>query len=580
MTWEFERLLSDIQQEIEDNKKSFRIENRVKNHIIVPVLAQLSWEGHKVKVVQREKSTKDRGRVDLALCDNNGDSKVVIEVKKLGSGDTEKAKKQAWDYAVAESIPLVVVTDGKTWSFYLLAEEGSYEDRCFYKLDLSESSPQESCRILSEYLARSNVITGKAVNAAEGVLLEKKTRKEARRTIPDAWTRILQRKKNHPVLKQLIEELANEVKDDVGAPPDDDDIIDFLRSLQRRERQVPAPPMPVPMIKTSAVPQPESEKQASAPPMPAPETKTSAAPQPESEKQASAPPMPAPETKTSAAPKPESERQASAPPMPAPETKTSAVPQPESEKQASATPMPVPMTKTSAVPQPESEKQASAPPMPAPETKTSAAPQPESERQASAPPMPAPKTKTSAAPQPESGGQDSASPMPAPETETSAAPQPELERQASAPPMPAPKTKTSAVPQPESGRQASAPQPSGASGSRELIILGRSYPYGSQSEAMAIVFKKLQEEKPDFLRRFYELPQNKNFMGRHRYLGRNKQELFGDNVENYRPHEPIDEDWVISTDYNRWPSKKDIIKLATRVAGLEFGKDIILNFDD
>ena len=97
---------------------------------------------------------------------------------------------------------------------------------------------------------------------------------------------------------------------------------------------------------------------------------------------------------------------------------------------------------------------------------------------------------------------------------------------------------------------------------------------------MAIVFKKLQEEKPDFLRRFYELPQNKNFMGRHRYLGRNKQELFGDNVENYRPHEPIDEDWVISTDYNRWPSKKDIIKLATRVAGLEFGKDIILNFDD
>lgn len=249
MTWEFERLLSDIQKEIEDNKKSFRIENRVKDHIIVPVLAQLSWEGHKVKVVQREKSTKDRGRVDLALCDNNGDSKVVIEVKKLGSGNTEKAKKQAWDYAVAENIPLVVVTDGKIWSFYLLAEEGSYEDRCFYKLDLSESSPQESCRILSEYLARSNVITGKAVNAAEGVLLEKKIRKEARRTIPDAWTRILQRKKNHPVLKRLIEELANEVKDDVGAPPDDDDVVGFLQSLESKNDS-----------KNTRQPRPESER--------------------------------------------------------------------------------------------------------------------------------------------------------------------------------------------------------------------------------------------------------------------------------------------------------------------------------
>ena len=249
MIREFEKFLSEIRKEIEDNKELFKIESRVKEHIIVPVLAKLFWKEHKVRVVQREKSTKNRGRLDLALCDNNGDSKVVIEVKKLGSGDTEKAKKQAWDYAVAENIPLVVVTDGKIWSFYLLAEEGSYEDRCFCKLDLSESSLQESCRILSEYLARSNVITGKAVNAAEGVLLEKKIRKEARRTIPDAWTRILQRKKDHPVLRQLIEELANEVKDDVGYPPDDDDVVDFLQSLENKNEG-----------KNTRQPRPESER--------------------------------------------------------------------------------------------------------------------------------------------------------------------------------------------------------------------------------------------------------------------------------------------------------------------------------
>ena len=93
MTWEFERLLSDIQQEIEDNKKSFRIENRVKNHIIVPVLAQLSWEGIRLRLSSVRKAPKIVAGLILHSAIITVISKVVIEVKKLGSGDTEKAKK-------------------------------------------------------------------------------------------------------------------------------------------------------------------------------------------------------------------------------------------------------------------------------------------------------------------------------------------------------------------------------------------------------------------------------------------------------------------------------------------------------
>ena len=37
--------------------------------------------------------------------------------------------------------PFVVLTDGETWSFYLPAEQGSYEDRRVYKLDLFERPP-------------------------------------------------------------------------------------------------------------------------------------------------------------------------------------------------------------------------------------------------------------------------------------------------------------------------------------------------------------------------------------------------------------------------------------------------------
>lgn len=251
VTWEFERLLSEIQREIKDKRESFRkSENKVKYHIVDHILARLSWEGNKVDIVQREKSTKDRGRVDLALCDRNGDSKVFIEVKKLGSGGTKKAKIQAWDYAVAEKVPLVVVTDGKIWSFYLLAEEGSYEDRCFCELNLLERTPQESCNILSKYLARSNVISGKAVNAAEGVLLEEGLQKEAPRKIPNAWTRILKRSKGDPLLLMLIEELANEVASDVGVRPDDEDVVDFLQSLESKNES-----------KNTRQPRPKSERE-------------------------------------------------------------------------------------------------------------------------------------------------------------------------------------------------------------------------------------------------------------------------------------------------------------------------------
>lgn len=112
---------------------------------------------------------------------------------------------------------------------------------------------------------------------------------------------------------------------------------------------------------------------------------------------------------------------------------------------------------------------------------------------------------------------------------------------------------------------------------KELVILGRRYHCRNQSHAMAIVFKKLQEENPEFLQRFYEHSENQRGSGR-RYLGRNQRELFGPN-EGERSHEKIGRDWVISTNYS-WPSKKEIVRLAAKVAGLKFDRDIIIKFDD
>ena len=55
---------------------------------------------------------------------------------ELGAADD--GVRQALEYAFHTGVPFVVLTDGKTWSFYLPAEQGSYEERRIHKLDLFE----------------------------------------------------------------------------------------------------------------------------------------------------------------------------------------------------------------------------------------------------------------------------------------------------------------------------------------------------------------------------------------------------------------------------------------------------------
>lgn len=370
----------------------FPSEAAVSQGIVLPILRELNWDTDNPMVVRPE-YTAGRGRVDFALCEGSGSPKVFIEVKGLG-GETEDAVEQVMQYAFRAGVRIVVLTDGGTWSVYLPAEEGSYEERRVFKLDLSEHSPQKSSEVLQHYLEESRVVSGEALKSALRDLGDRKRLEKARRAIPSAWRDIFEPSEPDESLNLLVDVLADRVESKVGVRPDDNDVVNFLRSLQRQEGQISVPP-----------------------------------------------------------PSGASERR-----------------QPVQRRV----------------------------------------------RQVSAPPPP----------------QDKGS----------------------------------------KGEKRKV----GLSG--ELAIFGRLYSYRSQSEAMSIVFKKLQEARPEFLQRFYEHSWNQRGR-RRRYLGRNQRELFGDNVKYPRSHEQIGRDWIISTDYVR-REKKKIIQLAANVAGLEFGKDIIINFDD
>ena len=156
--------LIDIRKKIKD-KRNFPNEISVLLGIVLPILQELNWDIFDTRVVRLEGPT-GRGKINFALCER-GSPKVFIEVKGVGSV-TEVAVKQAMRYARRPRAPIGVLTDGRTWSFYLPLEEGSYGEKWVFELDLSEHSSQESSKVLQRYLEKSRVVSGRAHKSALG----------------------------------------------------------------------------------------------------------------------------------------------------------------------------------------------------------------------------------------------------------------------------------------------------------------------------------------------------------------------------------------------------------------------------
>ena len=202
----------------------FPNEQAISQGIILRVFSELNWDTWDTNIVWPEYQTGE-GRADFALCHPSAKPVILIEVKQPGKA--EDAVEQALKYAFHTGTPFIVLTDGQTWSFYLPAEQGSYEDRRVYKLDLYERSPEEAAEILQRYLLRSRVESGEALQDAQKEYRSRNRRSQAKATIPEAW-RDLVEKGN----EQLVEMLAGAIEAKAGVRPDADDVTEFLRRLE------------------------------------------------------------------------------------------------------------------------------------------------------------------------------------------------------------------------------------------------------------------------------------------------------------------------------------------------------------
>ena len=235
-----ETTLSDITTRLRQGK--FPNEQAISQGIVLRVFQELGWDTWSTNIVWPEYQTGG-GRVDFALCHPPSKPAVFIEVKQPGKA--EDAVRQALEYAFHTGVPFIVLTDGRTWSFYLPAEQGSYEDRRVYKLDLYERPPAEAGEILCRYLERTRVESGVALEAARKEYRSRNRSSQAKAAIPDAWQELVE--KGDEI---LVEILMSAVESKVGIRPDADDVAEFLVRLGKQFGGTPKlpdvmPPRPI-----------------------------------------------------------------------------------------------------------------------------------------------------------------------------------------------------------------------------------------------------------------------------------------------------------------------------------------------
>ena len=226
--------VSDIIERLE--RGEFLNEAAVSTGVVTRLLDALGWEIYNPAVVWPQYST-DSGRVDFALCHPPRTPYIFVEVKSVGKA--REGESQAFRYAFDKGVHILVVTDGKGWFLYLPTGQGGHSERQFYALDLLERSLDDCADTFCRFLGFDMVVSGKALDEARKKLSGKQKGEKIRRTMPDAWNRLLSEAD-----EELQVLLSEQVEKMCGYAPSIESIEDFLRKQAGSIRPLSSPVVP------------------------------------------------------------------------------------------------------------------------------------------------------------------------------------------------------------------------------------------------------------------------------------------------------------------------------------------------
>lgn len=214
--------ITQIREQID--KGQFKNEQSISQGIVLRVLSHLGWDAFDTQSVCPEYSLSTK-RVDFALCSHPNQPTVFIECKQPGK--TENADRQLFEYAFHAGVPLAVLTDGQTWSFYLPAEQGNYDDRRVYKLDLMERSVEDSASSFRKYLDFDRLKSGIALDEARQEYRNRNRQRIAKNAISEAWKELVDSE------DEMLFDIINEaVEKKCGYKPQRDDVLGFLSDFR------------------------------------------------------------------------------------------------------------------------------------------------------------------------------------------------------------------------------------------------------------------------------------------------------------------------------------------------------------
>lgn len=191
--------------------------------IVLPILNNLGWDVFDTTEVTPEYSVGGR-RVDFALRIQLI-NKVFLEIKKT-SENLENHQEQLVYYAFQQGVKLAILTNGITWQFYLPLEEGGWEQRRFFTIDLMEQPVNDSIEKFENLLSRENIKLGKAYQTAKSLYEGRQKNKIIKENLPKAWQKLI----SEP--DEMLMELLNETLEKIsGYKADDSQIIEFLQQI-------------------------------------------------------------------------------------------------------------------------------------------------------------------------------------------------------------------------------------------------------------------------------------------------------------------------------------------------------------
>ena len=212
--------LNHMADQIRSHANLLGIEQNVRRTIIEPILQMCGWDVNGLIEVQSEFSVGD-GRVDYALFCPDGIPHVFVEVKRLGGLDTS-GEEQLFRYAYRQGVPILILTDGDLWDFYLSTAVGIPAERLFFQMKLTSGDKiPRYAEIFDECLQKKHVCSGQAVKVAT----ELRGGVAATRAISRVWQSMLAKPD-----EMLRDSLAEEIARDVGQRPDLDAVENFLKN--------------------------------------------------------------------------------------------------------------------------------------------------------------------------------------------------------------------------------------------------------------------------------------------------------------------------------------------------------------